>query len=390
MNILIADDDPVTLNLLSTRLDQWGHTVHQATDGSMAWEIIRGTAVDMVVSHWRVAGPDGVQLCRAIRDRHASGDIYLILIGARDSREEVVRKLEGGADDYLAKPIDMATLRARIDIGVRVVNLERSLKRKNDIITATHHQTIGMFSRTIAFFDPDLGEHCRRTSEVAMELARRHPDVADTAMPVIETAALLHDIGMIGSPRSIMNKRRTEMVDGERRLYQSHPESGAHIIEVMEIMKPAALLVRMHHEQYNGKGFPEGLAGDEIPIGAQLISAASIYDNMRHRGNIRLDRIAENLQRIRGYQLSPRVVALLLEFNIMQQYDQARKTEQEQHVDDLEAGMILAANVHLKTGAFVLAADTALDDHEIDKLKHYHAIGAIIGKVLIRTASARK
>ena len=180
--------------------------------------------------------------------------------------------------------------------------------------------------------------HCRRTANLAVTMAGRHPDVGDAEIPVIETAALLHDIGMVGIPKSILNKRRTEMVNNERQLYQSHPATGARIIGEIEIMKPAALLVRMHHEQYNGKGFPDGLDGDRIPIGAQLISAASIYDNMIHKGKIPLDRIAESLQRIRGYQLSPQVVELLLEINVAQQYDLARKMEEEWELNDFEAG----------------------------------------------------
>jgi HD-GYP domain-containing protein (c-di-GMP phosphodiesterase class II) len=213
--------------------------------------------------------------------------------------------------------------------------------------------------------------------------------VGDAEIPIIETAALLHDIGMVGIPKSILNKRRTEMVDNERQLYQSHAATGARIIGEIEIMKPAALLVRMHHEQYNGKGFPDGLAGDEIHVGAQIIAAASIYDNMIHKGKIPIDRIADGLQRIRGYQLSPQMVELLLEINVDQQHELARQSAAERELEDLKAGMIIAANVRMKTGAFVMAADTKLDDYSIDKLKHFHNIGAIANKVLIRKSAMR-
>jgi len=238
--------------------------------------------------------------------------------------------------------------------------------------------------------DDELGGHCRRTAALAVKLAGLHPDVGDAETPIIETAALLHDIGMVGIPKSILNKRRTEMVENERQLYQSHAAMGARIIGEIAIMKPAALLVGMHHEQHNGKGFPDGLAGDEIPVGAQLISAASIYDNMIHKGKIALDSIAERLQRIRGYQLSPQVVALLLEINVAQQHALARKMAEERELDDLTAGMVIAANVRMKTGAFVMAADTELDDYSIDKLKHFNNIGTISNKVLIRKSTVRR
>ncbi|HSO20709.1 MAG TPA: HD domain-containing phosphohydrolase [Desulfosarcina sp.] len=390
MNILIADDDPVTLKLLSAKLSAWGYTVHRATDGEIAWEIVCNTPIDIVVSDWLMPEVDGLALCRRIRERKAAHYTYLILISAQDSQTDIVQGLESGVDDYITKPIDLDAFRARIEIGSRIVRLERTLNAKIDIITANHYQTIRMFSQLMETFDNDLGGHSRRTAKMALELARRHPGVGEADIPVVETAALLHDIGMVGLPKSVLNKRRTEMVDDERQLYQSHAALGARIIGEIEIMKPAALMVEMHHEQYNGKGFPSGVAGDAIPVGAQLVSAASIYDNMVHRGGIALDRIPENFQRIRGYQLAPDVVEMVLTVNLERLHDLERRTHEERSLDDLQPGMVLAANVHMKSGAFVMAGDTELTAYSIDKLNHYHAIGAIPDKVLIHKFSARR
>jgi response regulator RpfG family c-di-GMP phosphodiesterase len=389
MKILIADDDPVTLKLLSSHLSTWGHTVHQVGDGNRAWDYVCTHPVDIVVSDWLMPGLDGLELCQRIREKDELSYIYLILVSAQDSQTDILHGLESGVDDYITKPVDMEALRARIDIGVRIVNLERTLKRKIEIITANHYQTIRMFSQIVEVFDDELGGHCRRTAKIAVDLARRHPDVADIDIPIIEAAALLHDIGMVGIPKSILNKRRTEMINDERQWYQSHAEMGARIIGEIEILKPAALLVRMHHEQYNGKGFPDGIAGDEIPIGAQLISAASIYDNLTYKGKIPLQTVPEHLQRFRGYQLSPQLVELLLEINVDHQHNQARKKDQELILDELHAGMVLAANVHMKTGAFVMAADTELNDYAIEKLKQYHAIGTITNKVVVRQSAGK-
>jgi len=385
MNILIADDDPVTLKLLASRVEAWGgHTVATADDGEKAWQIVRETPIDIVISDWLMPGLDGLALCRQIRERTAANYVYVILISSQNSKSDIVHGLESGVDDYITKPIDMEALRARIAIGTRIVELERSLNAKIEIITANHYQTVRVFSQLVEAFDNDLGGHCRRTAKLAVELARRHSAVGDAQVPIIETAALLHDIGMVGIPKAILNKRRTEMVDDERQLYQSHAATGARIIGEIEIMKPAALLVGMHHEQHNGKGFPDRLSGDEIPIGAQLISAASIYDNMVHKGKIDLEEIPEHLNRIRGYQLAPEIVEMLMEINVARRHERAGRTEEEYDLDALTPGMTLAANVHMKTGAFVMAADTQISAYHIDKLKHYHTIGAISDKVLIR------
>ncbi len=389
MKILIADDDPVTVKLLSSHLSNWGHTVHQAEDGNLAWDYICANPVDIVISDWLMPGLDGLELCRRIRGTGDSAYTYLILISAQGSKADMIEGLESGVDDYITKPIDMDALRARINIGVRIVALERSLKQKIEIITANQYQTIRVFSQMMEVFDEDLGGHCRRTAKIAVDLAHRHPDVGDAEIKVIEMAALLHDIGMVGIPKSILNKRRTEMIDDERDWYQSHAEMGARIIGEIEILKPAALLVRMHHEQYNGKGFPDGISGDALPIGAQIIAAASIYDNLVHKGKIPLQQVPDHLQRFRGYQLAPQLVELLLKINVDQQHDQARKINRELTLDALRPGMVLATNVNMRTGAFVMAAGTELDDYAIDKLKQYHSIGAIAQKVLIRQSAGK-
>ena len=390
MNILIADDDPVTLKLLASQLESWGaHTVYTAADGEIAWNTLQDHSIDMVVSDWLMPGLDGLELCRRIRERTESHYTYLILISAQNSKADVLRGLESGVDDYITKPIDWDTLRARVAIGIRILKLERTLNAKIELITANHYQTIRMFSQMVELFDNDLGSHCRRTAQLAVELANRHPAVGDADTPVIETAALLHDIGMVGIPKAVLNKRRTEMIADEKQLYQSHAAMGAQIIGEVDIMKPAALLVGMHHEQYNGKGFPDRLAGDAIPIGAQLIAAASIYDNLVHRGNIDLDEIPEHLHRLRGYQLSPEMVAMLLEINVARQHAKASATDEECDLEALTPGMTLAASVHMKTGAYVMPADTQLNAHHIEKLKQYQTIGAISNKVLIRKTSVR-
>lgn len=383
MNILIADDDCITVKLLSAHLSRWGHTVYQATNGDDAWKVIERTPIDIVIIDWIMPGLDGPQLSRRIRRRQGAY-IYLILISAQVTKEAVVRGLESGVDDYMTKPMDMNFLRAKIDVGSRIVNLERALKQKIEIITDNHYQTIRMFSQLVEVFDEALGGHCRRTARLSVDLAHRHSAISTEEIPTIETAALLHDIGMVGIPKSILNKHRTELVHDERRLYLSHPAMGARIVGQIEILKPAALLINAHHEQINGKGFPGELSGEEIPLGAQLISAASIYDNLRYRGNLPLNRIPERLHQMSGYQLSPEVVSMLIESNLKQRHEEKRKKNQEHGLEELKAGMVLAANIYLRTGAFVMAADTELDGYSIDKLNHYYSIGAITDKVLIR------
>jgi putative nucleotidyltransferase with HDIG domain len=387
MNILIADDDPVSVKMLETHLAAWGHTTLHASDGHRTAQMVASRSLDMVICSASLPGLDGPQLCRWMRRRPPSAYIYLMLTNDRKTGEKALPDLTIDADDTLAGPIDPDTLHARVAIGARIVNLERGLHRQIETISATRQQTMRMFTRMMAAADDGLRGHCRRTADLAVEMARRHPDVDDEMIPTIETAALLHDIGMVVVPTAVINKRRTEMVADESRQYRSHADLGARIVAEIESLKAAARLIGMHHEQYNGRGFPDGLSADQIPVEAQLISAASIYDNLCHRGRIAFDDIPENLQRMRGYQLSPEIVAMLLTINVARQHAFARRTDHEKLLDELVPGMVLAANVRMNTGAFVMAAGTELNAYRIDRLNHYHTNGTISEKVLIRKPS---
>ena len=125
MRILIADDDPVSRRVLDAALVQWGHAVTICTDGTQAWaELRREDTPRLAVLNWMLPGVSGDELCRRVRARHRSRRIHLILLTARDSKEDIVAGLQAGADDYITKPFDREELHARIQAGLRVVDLQ--------------------------------------------------------------------------------------------------------------------------------------------------------------------------------------------------------------------------------------------------------------------------
>jgi CheY-like chemotaxis protein len=128
MDILIAEDDPVSRRLLEVTLQKWGHAVRAAADGTAAWEILSAEpAPPMAVLDWMMPGLDGPVLCRRIRATPRLAGTYVILLTARTERKDVVAGLESGADDYVVKPFDRDELRARVNVGLRVLALQQSL-----------------------------------------------------------------------------------------------------------------------------------------------------------------------------------------------------------------------------------------------------------------------
>jgi phosphoserine phosphatase RsbU/P len=132
MKVLVAEDDPISAQILQSSLEQWGHEVVAAEDGAEAWELLQRDEVALVISDWMMPRMDGLELVRRIRTAARPGYVYVILLTAKSRKEDIVRGMEAGADDFLAKPFDREELRVRLRAGERVVRLEQDLARRNE------------------------------------------------------------------------------------------------------------------------------------------------------------------------------------------------------------------------------------------------------------------
>jgi sigma-B regulation protein RsbU (phosphoserine phosphatase) len=130
MRALVADDDAIGTTILSRALAKWQFEVSTAGDGEAAWDLIRSTAPQLAILDWMMPALDGPALCRRIRETPATAHMYVILLTSRDSRADLVAGLESGADDYLVKPFDPGELRARLQVGVRVLALQERLAER--------------------------------------------------------------------------------------------------------------------------------------------------------------------------------------------------------------------------------------------------------------------
>jgi sigma-B regulation protein RsbU (phosphoserine phosphatase) len=134
VRVLVADDEPLSRELLQRKLASWGHEVSVAQNGAEAWEILQQERIELVIADWMMPVIDGIELCQKVRTGNHKGFIYFILLTARDAREDTVRGLEAGADDYMKKPFDWDELRARIRAGERIVNLIAEVRTLSGLI----------------------------------------------------------------------------------------------------------------------------------------------------------------------------------------------------------------------------------------------------------------
>jgi DNA-binding response OmpR family regulator len=131
MRILIADDDRISRSFLAHSLGGWGYEVIEAADGSAAWPVLEAAdAPPLAILDWMMPGREGTEICKMAREREAPIPTYIILLTARSEKEDIVTGLAAGADDYLTKPFDAAELRARLQVGVRLISLQQRLKSK--------------------------------------------------------------------------------------------------------------------------------------------------------------------------------------------------------------------------------------------------------------------
>lgn len=176
MKILIAEDDPVTRRLLQVTLQKWNYDVDVACNGAEAWQMLQGEeAPRMAILDWMMPEMDGIQVCQKLRQQKGEPYTYVVLLTAKDLKEDVIKGIEAGADDYLSKPFDGDELKARLRSGTRILALQESLISARDALRfqATHDSLTGLWNRgaTLDALERELSRANRQGTPVALMMA---------------------------------------------------------------------------------------------------------------------------------------------------------------------------------------------------------------------------
>ena len=384
VDVLLVENDIEAMGRLKPPMLKWGYQVVTAENAQEAFDHLARNECDYIVSSWLLPDCAGSQFCQKVRSLARNRNIYIIAMGEAKQRSEIMQNGECGVDDFVAKPVDFDELYDRLAIATRIGKLERENDQKYLVIKKNYFQSIQMFTQLLETYNRELGGHARRVGQFALLLAKKHPAILPEDYPIVEAAGMLHDIGLIGLSETLATKSVPEMNGDEKKDYYAHPLRGELILGEVDLLRPVAKIVRWHHEQANGRGFPDGLGEKQIPVAAAVVAAASAYDHLVHHQKIHLEQIPEQLQPYRGYQFSSQIVDLLLELNLEQIQAEAKRNYLEIEIDALQSGMILADDVRMRTGAFVMAADTRIDAAVIEKLKRYHELGNISSIIFIK------
>jgi putative two-component system response regulator len=274
--VLAVDDNEQNLQLLEEYLWSWGYDVVLARDGREAVELYPKHNPSIIVLDVMMPNMDGYEACSLIKGSPAGRTIPILMLTALTGTDDKIRALECGADDFLNKPINREELRTRIRSLIKIRNLRKELDSSENIIMAL---TSALESK-----DPHTMGHVQRVASYAAHLCDKLGMTADEKETVIK-GAMLHDVGMIGVPDHLLSAKAS-LSDDDHRCRADHTRMGASILEPMRTFRQFAPIVRSHHERWDGRGYPDGLKGDAIPLEAQIVAIADRFDEIHHENSL--------------------------------------------------------------------------------------------------------
>jgi putative two-component system response regulator len=280
--------------------------VRDVDNGASALAEVTRRPPDVALFDIGIPEIDGLELTRTLRRAPATALLPIILVTARGRLEDKIAGLDAGASDFITKPFEPAELLARVRTNLRLSSALARLESTQDVLVA--------LANAVDAKDPMTEHHCGRVADRALVLARLaglEPDEIEA----VGYGAVLHDVGKIGIAESVLGKPGA-LTPEERSEMQRHPVIGAEILQPLRLGRMVGAIVRSHHERWDGAGYPDGLRGEEIPMGARIVSVIDAFDAMTHdrpyRPRLSDDETHQELIRHRGTQFDPDLVDLLL------------------------------------------------------------------------------
>lgn len=266
--VLVADDLPENLALIRDILQSPRCEVILARSGREAWEKVLQHPPDLVLLDVMMPGMDGYEVCHRLKTHRETQLIPVVMITALTDLGDKIRGIEAGADDFLNKPFNLAEFAARV----------RSLLRLKQITDELENAETVLFSLALGVEakDPSTIGHCERLSRYSVKLGERL-GVDAGSLRALQRGGILHDIGKLGIPDSILLSPNP--LSGEEwTVMRQHTLIGERICQPLRSFGQVLPIIRYHHERWDGGGYPDGLKGDETPMAARILQIADVYD----------------------------------------------------------------------------------------------------------------
>ena len=406
---LFVDDEQNVLRALKRLFIAEDYEVYTASSGADGLAILRETEIPVIVSDQRMPLMSGAEFLEKLQEL-SPDSIRIILTGYADIEAAIGAINKGGAYRYVSKPwndtdlilivkdafdkyfllrentcLTELTLKQNEELKkwstelefyvqqhtIELTNQNKELKKLNEKLRRSLSDILSSLSNLIELRDKSMHNHANNVALLSTAMAKEM-GLPAAEIEMISIAAQLHDIGKIGCPDIVLTKNVGELSPEEKSEYIKHPVRGQAAIDCIEDFRMSGILVRCHHEWFNGKGFPDGLKGEDIPLGARIISIADSFDRIAQGERQSVD---HTLSQIKS-QLTTRFDAALfpsLEYAARELFPSIMRTEDiieiELKIKDLAHGMILARDVRTGTGLLLLRQGTTLNDKNIETLK---------------------
>jgi response regulator RpfG family c-di-GMP phosphodiesterase len=430
--ILFVDDEVSILKSLKRLFRKEKYEIFLAEGGRKALELIAevGKPFSLIMSDQRMPGMNGAEFLTKAKGLFPRAR-RILLTGYSDLDAIISAVNDGEIHRYLTKPWNdddlilavrqeieqydliienlrlqalnkkqnkqLARLNDNLEAKVakrsqEVLTKNKQLSVLNEKLEANLLNTVRAFGSIIEISNPTMAGHGRRVSEMAVAICRAM-ELSKEEIEVVEIAALLHDIGVIGQPGMHYNYAGKNTEDNQQQ-YETHPASGQAMVQFIDHLDQVGLLIRSHHENYDGSGFPDGLSEEEIPIGSQAIAVADLYDRIVHlksykeksyqevmmQSDISIDHLKERdilckaaeleLKKNSFIKFDPDIVKVFLK--ILQKKGNTVDKEQGLSLRELKKGMVLSRSLYCRSGRFLLPHQTTLSVRFLEKLQHLH------------------
>jgi putative two-component system response regulator len=305
--ILIVDDSREAGAAQADLLRLAGYMVELVADGRAALQAVEQHQPDLIILDVRLPGIDGFAVCDALKRNPATWQIPIIMVTVEGELRARLQGIEAGADDYLQKPADQQELEARIRALLRT-------KRRNDQLEQAE-AVIFALARAVEAKDSYTKGHLQRLASYAVAIGERL-GLSGEALVALRHGALLHDVGKVGVDELIIRKGGP-LTPAEYRVMQQHTLIGERIVQPLRMAAAVGPIVRYHHERWDGRGYPDGLAREAIPLCARIVAVADAFDAMTsarpYNRVLSDDEAADRLRAGAGIFWDPAVVQVFLE-----------------------------------------------------------------------------
>jgi len=330
--LLVVDDEVACRNVMKTMLGELGTSCKTAASAAEALTVLRNESMDAIIADLNMPGVSGLGLLAEVRKLYPQL-VFLMATGVDDVRLGI-EAMRNGADDYLIKPLQIDTIMASLERAFHKKYLEREVEnyrqnlermvndrtlRLQDALSQveqTYADTVDALGAAIDLRDEQTAGHSRRVCLYSIKLLKAMNGSLQQ-LKSLSIGAILHDIGKLGISDAILLKPGALTID-ERRIMRCHVQIGYDLIKRIPFLADAAQIILMHHERWDGSGYPQGLKGRDVPLGARIFAVADSVDAITsdrpYRSALSSDHARHEIERQAGTQFDPDVVRVFLSY----------------------------------------------------------------------------